>query len=208
MRPTSSIISLTTALLLASAMGVGCGGFFEKDGKGDAPGGRSRHGDKSDDCNGSGGSGADEGPIGPVADAGVTPSSPDATTSTTSGMPVDAGTGALDAALEPDASTTVVDAGTTPLDAGSVTCAPGECACTRDTDCPLELVCDHAARVCVTPPVRCVDLTTEAACVAASATCTPVYAGQNCRDATGGECTAGDVNCTCATFSFAACVDR
>lgn len=208
MRLTPSIISLTTALLLASAMGVGCGGFFEKDGKGDAPGGRSRHGDESGDCDDSGRSDTDEDPIGPVADAGVTPSSPDATTSTTSGTPVDAGTGAPDAAPELDAGTTVADAGTAPTDAGTVSCAPGECACTRDNDCPAELVCDHAARVCVTPPVRCVDLTTEADCVAASTMCTPVYAGQNCRDATGGECTAGDVNCTCATFSFAACVDR
>ncbi len=207
MRTTSSILSLTTALLVASAMSAGCGGFFEKDGKGDAPGGRSRHGDKSGDCNSSGGSDTDEDPIGPVADAGVTPASPDATTPTT-GSPIDAGSTAADAAVEPDASTTVADAGTAPIDAGSVTCAPGECACTRDNDCPPELVCDHAARVCVTPPVRCVDLTTEAACVAANATCTPVYAGQNCRDATGGECTAGDVNCTCAMFSFAACVDR
>ena len=112
------------------------------------------------------------------------------------------------APIADDHPNTLADAGTAPIDAGSVTCAPGECACTRDNDCPAELVCDHAAGVCVAPPVRCVDLTTEAACVAASTMCTPVYAGQNCRDATGGECTAGDVNCTCATFSFAACVDR
>ena len=62
-------------------------------------------------------------------------------------------------------------------------------------------------RVCVPPPVLCSDLTEEAACVAAAA-CQPVYAGQNCRDSQGGECTSGDTDCTCASFSFAVCVDR
>ncbi len=198
-----SLLTLS-ALAWAISSAAGCG-FYEGGDHGD---GRNRGSDeecKDDD-------GDDRGPR--RRDASVVIVAPDATIpvqpTADSGVVVeptpDAGT-----VVEPtpDAGTVVEptpDAGTvvTP-DAGA--CAPGQCACVRDNDCPDELVCDHAAGVCVTPPVRCADLTNEAACVAA-ATCQPVYAGQDCRDPSGGECNSGDTDCTCATFSFALCVDR
>lgn len=206
----------TTSLLLSTLVwaitSTACGGFFEGDhGKG-----------RSGDCDDSQGRGEedDDDALRTDAgrrrsDAGVTPIEADAGSSTAA---PDAGSGPV----ETDAGSTSIDGGTTPetdagssttLDAGSSAapdagaCAPGECACVRDDDCPAELVCDHAAEVCVLPPVRCVDLTVEASCVSAAA-CQPVYAGQDCRNPSGGECEAGDVDCTCATFSFAACVDR
>lgn len=189
--------------LLCALSAAACGGFFQDDN--DDRNRRDhdrRHDERSecdedDDRNDNDG---DDDPLGVRPRDGGVAASPDAS----------AVTPAPDAGGEPvlaDAGVTPpIDAGTSAPDAGP-TCAPGECACVRDDDCPIELVCDHAAGVCVTPPVRCRDRASEADCVA-EATCQPVYAGMNCRNANGGECASGDVDCTCESFSYAACADR
>jgi hypothetical protein len=86
-------------------------------------------------------------------------------------------------------------------------CADGVCACQRDDDCPASQICDHTAGTCAAPPPACTALTTEAACTA-RADCSPVYGGMSCTNDVGSVCQSGEANCTCATYSFAACVAR
>jgi len=88
-----------------------------------------------------------------------------------------------------------------------LTCAGGICSCQRDDDCSANQICDHVSGSCTQPPPACTALTTEAACVA-RANCIPVYGGMNCTNNLGNACHSGEANCTCATYSFAACVAR
>ncbi|MCC7386713.1 MAG: hypothetical protein IT384_33060 [Deltaproteobacteria bacterium] len=129
-----------------------------------------------------------------------------------------------DAGLAPDAEITA-DAGSETPDAGACTispecpsgsqctggacvpCAGGLCACQRDNDCGGDDLCDHASGVCEPLPVACVDLTDEANCLL-RADCSPIYAGVNCTDSAGGECTSSDPECTCERYSFTTCADR
>ena len=87
------------------------------------------------------------------------------------------------------------------------TCSGGVCVCQRDDDCPATQICDHTAGTCTQPPPACSSLTTEAACIG-RADCTPIYGGMNCTNNMGSPCHSGEANCTCATYSFAACVTR
>jgi hypothetical protein len=86
-------------------------------------------------------------------------------------------------------------------------CAGGVCVCLRDDDCPASQVCDHTVGTCTAAPPACTALTTEANCTA-RADCTPVYGGMSCTNTAGDICQSGEANCTCATYSFAACVAR
>jgi hypothetical protein len=86
-------------------------------------------------------------------------------------------------------------------------CAGGVCVCLRDDDCAASQVCDHTAGTCTAPPPACTALTTEADCTA-RADCTPIYGGMSCTNDAGDICHSGEANCTCATYSFAACVAR
>jgi hypothetical protein len=86
-------------------------------------------------------------------------------------------------------------------------CSGGVCVCQRDEDCPATQICDHAVGACAAPPPACTALTTEAAC-AARADCSPIYGGMSCTNDAGSECHSGEADCTCATYSFAACVGR
>ncbi len=86
-------------------------------------------------------------------------------------------------------------------------CSGGVCVCQRDDDCPASQICDHAAGTCAAPPPACTALTTEAACTA-RADCSPIYGGMMCTNDAGSECHSGEANCTCVTYSFAACVAR
>jgi hypothetical protein len=86
-------------------------------------------------------------------------------------------------------------------------CAGGACTCQRDDDCSASQICDHDVGTCATPPPLCAALTTEAQC-AARADCTPVYGGMSCTNTVGSPCHSGEANCTCETYSFAACVAR
>jgi hypothetical protein len=145
-------------------------------------------------------SGADSGPAssGPTADAG--------------GTTTDAGAGAIgnagDAApTNPCATSTACAVGTSCVAGSCQPCGGGVCICQRDDDCPASQICDHAAGTCAAPPPACTGLTTEAAC-AARADCSPIYGGMSCTNNVGSECHSGEANCTCATYSFAACVVR
>jgi hypothetical protein len=86
-------------------------------------------------------------------------------------------------------------------------CAHGVCECLRDDDCAGSQICDHTSATCTVPPPPCTALTTEADCVA-RADCTPIYGGMSCTNTAGDPCHSGEANCTCATYSFAACVGR
>jgi hypothetical protein len=90
---------------------------------------------------------------------------------------------------------------------GSAPCTSDVCICQRDDDCPAAEVCDHTTATCVAPPAACSALTTEAECTT-RADCSPVYGGMNCSNDVGTPCHSGDANCTCATYSFAACASR
>lgn len=74
--------------------------------------------------------------------------------------------------------------------------------CAVDAHCPAGSIC--AEGVC--QALTCADFDTEGACLARE-DCKPVYSGVDCVDASGGECTSGDTDCTCASFAFALCVD-
>jgi hypothetical protein len=86
-------------------------------------------------------------------------------------------------------------------------CNGGVCVCQRDDDCAGKQICDHTHGTCTNAPPTCTMLTTEAEC-AARADCTPVYGGMSCTNSMGSPCHSGEANCTCATYSFAACVAR
>ena len=86
-------------------------------------------------------------------------------------------------------------------------CSNGICECQRDDDCPANQICDHTVGSCTEPPPPCTALVTEATCTA-RADCTPIYGGMSCTNNAGDVCQSGEANCTCATYSFAACVAR
>ncbi len=86
-------------------------------------------------------------------------------------------------------------------------CSNGVCECQRDDDCPANQICNHTVGTCTEPPPACTALLTEAACVA-RADCTPIYGGMSCTNDAGDVCQSGEANCTCATYSFAACIAR
>ena len=220
MRQTLGYTNLIMTLTLLFPLG--CGGFFS-DPEGNGPqlgGGHGRGGHHR----GPGGPGMDGGCDNPdqprpdaageipdagqpLADAGF----PDATTSTGTGEGFDAGVpdvGALPDATAPECRANADCATGNNCQGGAcVPCADGICACRRDDDCPAQDVCDHLAGTCGPPIVRCVEITVEASCIERS-DCQAVYAGVNCRDAQGGACTSADPECTCETFSFAACIQR
>jgi hypothetical protein len=98
-------------------------------------------------------------------------------------------------------------AGTSCVTGACRPCDAGVCVCQRDDDCPARQICDHAAGTCTQPPPACTSLTTEADCTA-RADCTPIYGGMSCTNSMGSSCQSGEANCTCATYSFAACVAR
>jgi len=87
------------------------------------------------------------------------------------------------------------------------TCPGGSCSCQRDDDCSAMQICDHDTATCKSPPPACTALTTEATC-SARVDCTPFYGGMSCTNNVGSPCHSGEANCTCATYSFAACVAR
>jgi hypothetical protein len=97
--------------------------------------------------------------------------------------------------------------GTSCVMGSCLTCAGGICSCLRDDDCSANQICDHVSGSCTQPPPACSALTTEAACVA-RANCIPIYGGMNCTNNLGNACHSGEANCTCATYSFAACIPR
>jgi hypothetical protein len=145
-------------------------------------------------------SGADSGTAasGSAADAGSTT--------------IDAGSGASgnasDAApVNPCTASATCAVGTSCVAGSCQPCADGVCACQRDDDCPASQICDHTAGTCAAPPPACTALTTEVACTA-RADCSPIYGGMSCTNNVGSVCQSGEANCTCATYSFAACVAR
>ena len=115
-----------------------------------------------------------------------------------------AGASAPDAGVSSD-SGAAAGGGQTTTDGGHAT--DGAITCQRDDDCAGGQICDHDVATCTTPPPTCGQLTTEAAC-AARADCTPFYGGMTCTNDVGSACHSGEANCTCATYSFAACVAR
>jgi hypothetical protein len=114
----------------------------------------------------------------------------------------DAGDGAVLGACTTSASCAV---GSSCVGGSCQPCSGGVCVCQRDDDCSASQICDHTTSVCVAPPPACTALTTEAACTA-RADCSPIYGGMSCTNNVGSECHSGEANCTCATYSFAACV--
>ncbi len=224
MRQTPGYTTLILGLTLLFPLG--CGGFFsDSDEKGPH-----HHG-------GAGRGGHHRGPGGPVMDAGCdNPAQPqpdattgvpdagieqptadagagfpDATTSTNTGEGFDASVpdvGSAPDATAPACTTSAECASGNNCQSGAcVPCAGGICVCRRDDDCPALDVCDHLAGTCGPPIVRCTEITVEATCIDRT-DCQAVYAGVNCRDAQGGACTSADPECTCETFSFAACIVR
>lgn len=167
---------------------------------------------------GPGGSGEDAGVLAPT-DSGVILGQPDAgaaadaTTSTTSGegfdaSVADAGTpdlGTPDTGVPPCTSNADCSSGSTCTAQGCEACPDGVCSCRRDEDCPGTDICDHLHGTCGPAIVPCTEISVEETCVG-RADCQAVYAGVNCRDAQGGACTSADPECTCETFSFAACI--
>jgi hypothetical protein len=133
--------------------------------------------------------------VGP--DAGALP--PDSGPAPDSGVPPDSGVACMTTATCP--------AGSQCASGVCEPCVGGVCTCRRDTDCSNEEICNHNNGTCELAPPTCVMLTVEADCVA-RADCRPIYAGMNCTNAQGTTCQSGEANCTCATYSFAACVDR
>lgn len=157
-----------------------------------------------------GAAGAGGGAGGP-RDAGLTGG--DASASLDSGAALDGGHVVADAghATGDGVSACIVGA-TCPLGMSCVTgscqrCASGVCACQRDDDCSASQICDHEVGACATPPPTCTALATEAGC-AARVDCAPIYGGMSCTNTVGSPCHSGEANCTCATYSFAACVTR
>jgi hypothetical protein len=62
----------------------------------------------------------------------------------------------------------------------------------------------RAIKVCEAAPV-CTAFQHEADCLARTADCASVYTGHDCTKPNGDACHAGDVDCKCKTFTFAAC---
>jgi hypothetical protein len=96
-------------------------------------------------------------------------------------------------------------AGTSCVMGSCSACSGGVCVCQRDEDCAASQICDHNAGRCTEPPPACTSLTSEADC-SARADCAPIYGGMSCTNSAGSPCHSGEANCTCATYSFAACI--
>jgi hypothetical protein len=95
--------------------------------------------------------------------------------------------GAIDASC--DAAAPVCPVGSTPeIQSG---CYTG--GCMLKTDCP-----DGA-------PFECSDLNDDENACFGNAACNPVYKGVNCTDPGGNQCTSGDANCTCESFTYDYC---
>jgi hypothetical protein len=139
-------------------------------------------------------------------DAGVSPvdvgsAFPDATPEADAEPSVDRGGSLQDAGTStstPDAGPSHTDATVTAEDAAAQDATP---QCTSDPDCGHGYICSADGR-CVLP--ACGNLHTEADCLARQ-DCIPIYAGMHCVDPQGRMCVPGDMNCTCATYSFAVC---
>jgi len=165
---------------------------------------------------GEGSSGAESGTSasGPAADAGSSTAA-DASSTTAadaSSTTIDGGSGASGNARDgapviPCTVSATCAVGTSCVAGSCQPCADAVCACQRDDDCPASQICDHTAGTCAEPPPACTALTTEATC-AARADCSPIYGGMSCTNDVGSVCQSGEANCTCATYSFAACVAR
>lgn len=54
-------------------------------------------------------------------------------------------------------------------------------------------------------PFECTDLNDDEDACFANADCSPVYKGVNCTDPDGDQCTSGDANCTCESFTYDYC---
>lgn len=90
-------------------------------------------------------------------------------------------------------------------DAERNTCTPcvnGVCGCTSNDDCDAGMFCDVDNGVCYVP--ACSEIEDETTCDLRY-DCIPVYTGHNCTDPEGNACESGDSNCTCESFTFAAC---
>jgi hypothetical protein len=145
-----------------------------------------------------------------ATDAGLSES--DAGASGDSGAALDGGQASTDANHATGGQGACVAGTTCPQGTSCVagscqTCAGGVCTCQRDNDCSANLICDHDTATCTAPPAPCTALPTEAAC-AARVDCTPFYGGMSCTNTAGSPCHSGEANCTCATYSYAACVER
>jgi hypothetical protein len=65
----------------------------------------------------------------------------------------------------------------------------------------------RAITACEAPPV-CNALQHEGDCLGRSADCSSVYNGHGCTKPDGSACRVGDTNCTCTSFTFAACENK
>lgn len=191
-------MSVPLALLLTSC------GFFHGDGH-EGMGGRERghHDFGAPDRPGSRPQGD--------CDAGLPIEGPDAGEAPDAAIGVDAGSAEDSGSATPDAgacTTSPECPSGSQCQAGECSpCLDGVCTCQRDNDCGGDDLCDHARGVCEALPVTCADLTDEASCLLRD-DCSPIYAGANCTDNAGGECTSSDPECTCERYSFASCADR
>jgi hypothetical protein len=145
-----------------------------------------------------------------MPDAGETSSTDDAAGD--AGAPASADSGTSTHASDAGQPSTCTVGATCPAGSACVAgscqaCSNGVCECQRDDDCPASQICDHTVGTCAEPPPPCTALVTEAACVARP-DCTPIYGGMSCTNAAGDVCQSGEANCTCATYSFAACIAR
>ena len=159
-----------------------------------------------------GATGPTTGTGGGTGSAGMTGT--DASVSVDSGVALDAGHAATDAGHASDGGTTssctvstTCPQGTSCVTGSCQACAEGVCACQRDDDCSASQICNHDMGACTAPPPMCTALATEAAC-SARVDCTPIYGGMSCTNTVGSPCHSGEANCTCATYSFGACVAR
>ncbi len=197
-------------LLAATLFAASCGGYFHDDDDDFRDRDRDRGHKHDEDCDDRN-TEVDAGITVPVdpADAAVRP---DANDMSDAGESPDAseisdGGESPDATSPPECTSSAECAIGSQCIAGSCTpCAEGICACDRDDDCPGEQICNHPISTCEDRPVACAELSVEADCLART-DCLTIYGGMNCTDANGGECESGDVDCTCETFSFAACIE-
>ena len=142
---------------------------------------------------------------------GATPSSDSGAMSSVesgnTGVAADGGSSVQGGPAAPCTVSATCAPGTSCVMGSCLACPGGICSCQRDDDCPANQICDHTSGSCAQPPPACSALTTEAACVA-RANCIPLYGGMNCTNNLGNACHSGEANCTCATYSFAACIAR
>jgi hypothetical protein len=146
------------------------------------------------------------------ADAGL--GGAGASASSDAGVAADGGPSIADAGQASDggggmscAASPTCPQGTSCVAGSCQACGGGVCTCQRDDDCSAGQICDHDTNTCAMPPPVCATLSTEADC-AKRADCAPVYGGMSCTNTAGSPCHSGEANCTCATYSFAACVAR